>query len=285
MTPRPPDEDFRRGLRELGYEEGKNIFIEFHWIEASGHTPAQEADNLVRSKPDIIVAVASPATQAVKDATSTIPIIFVGIGDPVAYGFVPSLAHPGGNLTGLSSGLLEIGTKALQILKELAPSAELIAIISNPDNPGDLPTRKAIENAAPVVGVKVANYPVSKPDDLTRVFDTLAKAPPDGLYVIPDHLLFTQRERLVEFAAKNKLPAVYGLREYVLSGGLVAIGPNRTDMYRRAASYVDKILKGASPADLPVEQPTRFELILNTKAAAELGLSVPISVMVDEVIE
>src|SRR6516162_1376350 len=123
MTPRPPDEDFRRGLRELGYEEGKNIFIEFHWIEASGHTPAQEADNLVRSKPDIIVAVASPATQAVKDATSTIPIIFVGIGDPVAYGFVPSLAHPGGNLTGLSSGLLEIGTKALQILKELAPSA------------------------------------------------------------------------------------------------------------------------------------------------------------------
>jgi putative ABC transport system substrate-binding protein len=287
MTPRPPDEDFRQGLRELGYEEGRNIVIEFHWIEGSGHTTVQEADDLVRSKPDIIVAVASPATQAVKDATGTIPIIFVGIGDPVAYGFVPNLAHPGGNLTGLSSGLLDIGTKALQILKELVPKADLIAIISNPDNPGDLPTRKAIENAARVLGVQVANYPVLNPDDLTRVFDSLAKARPDGLYVIPDHLLFTQRERLVEFAAKNKLPAVYGLREYVMLGGLVAIGPNRTDMYRRAASYVDRVLKGASPADLPVEQPTRFELIINMKTAAELGLAVPLSVMahVDEVIE
>jgi hypothetical protein len=134
-------------------------------------------------------------SQAVKDATTTIPTIFVAIGDPVAYGFVPSLARPGGNLTGLSSGLLDIGTKALQILKELVPSAELIAIISNPDNPGDLPTRKAIETAAPVVGVKVANHPVLNSDDLTRAFDTLAKARPDGLYIIPDHFLFTQRER------------------------------------------------------------------------------------------
>jgi putative tryptophan/tyrosine transport system substrate-binding protein len=240
MTPRPPDEAFRQGLRELGYTEGQNILIEFHWIEQSGHSSAQESDDLVSSKPDVIVAVGSPATQAVKDATSTIPTIFVAIGDPVAYGFVPSIARPGGNLTGLSSGLLDI-----------------------------------------------ANYPVLNSDDLTRVFDTLAKARPDGLYIIPDHLLFTQRERLVEFAAKNRLPAVYGLREYVLMGGLVAIGPDRSEMYRRAASYVDRILKGVTPADLPVEQPTHYELILNMKAASELGLSVPMSVLahVDEVIE
>jgi putative ABC transport system substrate-binding protein len=209
----------------------------------------------------------------------------VAIGDPVAYGFVPSLARPGGNLTGLSSGLLDIGTKALQILKELVPSAELIAIFSNPNNPGDLSTRNAIEVAAQVLGVKVTNYPVLNSDDLTRVFAALEKARPDGLYIIPDHLLFTQRERLVEFAAKNRLPAVYGLREYVLMGGLVAIAPDRSAMYRRAASYVDRILKGARPADLPVEQPTRFELILNMKTASELGLTVPMSVLADEVIE
>jgi putative ABC transport system substrate-binding protein len=285
MTPRPSDEDFGQRLRELGYDDGRNVVIDFHWIERSGRTTVQEADDLVRSKPDIIVAVASAATQAVKNATSTIPIVFVDVGDPVAFGFVPSLAHPGGNLTGLSAGLLDIGTKALQMLKELVPSAEHIGIISNPDNLAVF--RNAIEVAAPVVGVKVANYPVLNSEDLSRVFDTLAKTRPDGLYIGPDHRLFTQHERLVEFAAKYKLPAVYGLREYAQAGGLIAIGPNRVDMYQRAASYVDRILHGANPADLPVEQPTRFEVILNMRAAADLGLSVPMSVLayVDQVIE
>ena len=287
MTPRPPDEAFRKGLRELGYNEGQNIVIEYHWIERSGRTAAQEADDLVRSKPDVIVAVASPSTRAVMDATRTIPIVFVDIGDPVAYGFVTNLARPEGNLTGLSAALSEIGNKALQILKEVVPSLERVAVISNPDNPGYLAARKAIEIAASIVGVRLTNYPVSNSDDLTRAFDALMKEKPDGLYVIPDHFLFTQRERLVEFASKNRFPAVYGLREYVLGGGLIAIGPNRVDMFRRAASYVDRILKGARPADLPIEQPIRFELILNMKTATGLGLSVPPEILLaaDEVIE
>jgi putative ABC transport system substrate-binding protein len=287
MTPRPPDEAFRKGLRELGYNEGQNIVIEYHWIERSGRTAAQEADDLVRSKPDVIVAVASPSTRAVMDATGSIPIVFVDIGDPVAYGFVTNLARPEGNVTGLSAALAEIGNKALQILKEVVPSMERVAVISNPDNPGYLPTLKALEIAASTEGVRLTNYPVLNSDDLIRVFDALMKERPDGLYVIPDHFLFTQRERLVEFASKNRFPAVYGLREYVPGGGLMAIGPNRVDMFRRAASYVDRILKGARPADLPVELPTRFELILNMKAATGLGLSVPPAILLrtDEVIE
>jgi putative ABC transport system substrate-binding protein len=209
-----PDEAFRQGLRELGYKEGQNIVIEFRWIERSGRTAADEAVDLVRSKPDVILAVTSPPTRAAKDATSTIPIVFVDIGDPVAYGFVASLARPGGNLTGLSAALLDIGTKGLQILKEFVPTIERISIISNPDNPGDLSTRKALEIAAPAVGVKLTNYPVSNSDDLTRVFDALVRDQPDGLYVIPDYFLFTQRERLIQFAARNRLPVMYGLREY-----------------------------------------------------------------------
>ena len=286
-TPRPPDEAFRQRLLELGYNEGENIVIEFRWTERSGRTSAQEADDLVRSKPDVILAVASPLTRAVKDATSTIPIVFVDIGDPVAYGFVASLARPGGNLTGMSAGLSETGPKGLQILKELIPSMERVSIISNPNNPGDLPTRNTLEIGAPVVGVKLTNHPVSNSDDLTRVFDALAKDRPDGLYVIPDHFVYTQRERIVEFAAKNRLPAMYGLREYVLVGGLMAIGANRVDMYRRAASHVDRILKGAKPTDLPVEQPTKFELVINLKTAKALGLTIPSSLLVaaGEVIE
>jgi putative ABC transport system substrate-binding protein len=287
MTPRPPDEAFRKGLQELGYNEGQNIVIEYHWIERSGRTAAQEADDLVHSKPDVIVAVASPSTRAVKDATGTIPIVFVDIGDPVANGFVTNLARPGGNLTGVSAEAVEIGNKGLQILKEVVPNIERVAVISNPDNPGRPPTMKALEIAASTVGVRLTEYPVLNSDDLTRVFDALMKERPDGLYVSPDHFLFTQRERLVEFASKNRFPAMYGLREYVLGGGLMAIGPNRVDMFRRAASYVDRILKGARPADLPVEQPTRFELILNMKTATGLGLSIPRAILLgaDEVIE
>src|SRR5262245_52319787 len=186
ITPRPPDEAFRQGLRELGYKEGQNIVIEFRWIERGGRTAAEEVDDVVRSKPDVILAVTSPPTRAAKDATSTIPIVFVDIGDPVAYGFVASLARPGGNLTGLSAALSDIGTKGLQILKELVPTIERISIISNPDNPGDLSTRNALEIAAPAVGVKLTNYPVSNSDVLTRVFDALVMDQPDGLYVITD---------------------------------------------------------------------------------------------------
>jgi ABC-type uncharacterized transport system substrate-binding protein len=235
----------------------------------------------------VILAVASPLTRAVMDATSTIPIVFVDIGDPVAYGFVASLARPGGNLTGLSAGLSETGPKGLQILKELIPSMERVSIISNPDNPGDLSTRSGLEVGATVVGVKLTNHPVSNSDDLTRVFDGLVKDRPDGLYVIPDHFVYTQRERIVEFAAKNRLPAMYGLREYALVGGLMAISANRVDMYRRAAGQVDRILKGDKPADLPVELPIKFELVINLKTAKALGLTIPSSLLVaaGEVIE
>jgi len=288
VTPRPPDEAFRQRLRELGYNEGQNIDIEFRWIERSGRTAAQEADDLVRSKPDVIVAVASASTGAVKDATSTIPIVFVDVGDPVYYGFVDSLARPRGNLTGLSANVLQIGAKGLQLLKEFVPSIKHIAIISHAGNRGGpaIVSANALEIAAPALGVKLT-FSVLNFDDPTRVFDALVKEQPDGLYVGPDHLLFTQRERLIEFANKNRLPVMYGLREYVLEGGLIAIGPNRMDMFRRAASYVDRILKGSRPADLPVEQPTKFELAINLKTAKALGLEIPpgLLAIADEVIE
>jgi ABC-type uncharacterized transport system substrate-binding protein len=288
LTPRLPDEAFRQRLRELGYNEGQNIDIEFRWLDRSGRTAAQEADDLVRSKPDVIVAVASAATGAAKDATSTIPIVFVDIGDPVYYGFVDSLARPRGNLTGLSANVAQLGPKGLQLLKEFVPSIKRIASISHAANRGNAAaiTNAWLESAAPAVGVKLT-FAALNFDDPARAFDALVKEQPDGLYVGPDHLLFTQRERLIEFASKNRLPAIYGLREYVLEGGLIAIGPNRMDMFRRAAGYVDRILKGSRPADLPVEQPTKFELAINLKTAKALGLTVPETLLAiaDEVIE
>jgi ABC-type uncharacterized transport system substrate-binding protein len=241
----------------------------------------------VQAKVDLIVAVASSATRAAKDATKTIPIVITSVGDPVAYGFVPSLARPGGNITGMSSGLTEIGPKGLQFIKEIHPRAAWVAILGNPNTPGHSATVRSVEAAASTEGLKSRVYGAAKSDNVTTMFTAILRKRPDALFVTPDHFLFTQRARIIDFALTNRLLAVYGLKEYVPDGGLMALGPNRDEMYRRAATFVDKILKGAKPADLPIEQPTKFELVINLRTAKALGLTLPPSVLLraDQVIE
>ena len=285
VSPRPADEVFRQALRELGYIEGQNLTIHYRWGEAGNYAPL--VDELLRSKVDLIVAVTSPATRAAKEATKSTPIVILDVGDPVAYGFVPSLARPGGNITGMSAGLSEIGPKALQFIKEIHPKAARVAILGNPNNPGHIATASSVEAVAPNMGLKSRVYIAAKPEDLDATFTAILRDRPDALFVIPDLFLFTQRARIIDFALTNRLPAVYGLKEYVRDGGLIALGPNRDDMFRRAALHVDKILKGAKPGDLPIELPTKFELVINIKTAKALGLTIPQSLLlrVDEVIQ
>jgi ABC-type uncharacterized transport system substrate-binding protein len=237
VSPRPTDDVFRQALRELGYVEGQNLTILYRWGESGDYAPL--AEDLVRSKVDLIVAVASPATRAAKEATRTIPIVITDVGDPVAYGFVPSLAHPGGNITGMSAGLIEIGPKGLQFIKEIRPAAAWVGILGNPNNPGHSATVRSVETAAPTVGLKSRVYVAVKPGDVPTMFAAILRDRPDALFVIPDHFLFTQRARIIDFALTNRFPTVYGLKEYVPEGGLIALGPNRDEMFRRAALHVD----------------------------------------------
>jgi putative tryptophan/tyrosine transport system substrate-binding protein len=283
-TPRPTDDVFRETLRKLGYVEDRNLTIFYRWGGSGNYGPL--AEDLVRLQVDLIVAVASPATRAAKDATKTIPIVIFGVGDPVAYGFITSLARPGGNITGVSSQMSEIGAKGLQFIKEMIPTAAKLAILGNENNPGNNASVAHLTAAASSMGFKTDVH-VLESGDFTTTFTAILRERPDVLYVIPDHFLYTQRARIIDFTLTNRIPAIYGLKEYVVDGGLVAAGPNRDDLARRAAALVDKILKGANPSDLPVEQPTRFELVINLKTAKALGLTVPPSILLraDEVIE
>jgi putative tryptophan/tyrosine transport system substrate-binding protein len=252
---RPNDDVFREALRKLGYVEGRNLTIIYRWGESSNYGPL--AEDLVRLNVDLIVAVASPATRAAKDATNTIPIVIVDVGDPVAYGFIASLARPGGNITGMSSQLLEIGPKGLRFIRELIPTAAKLAILrGGPSDPGTEPTLARIGEAARTQGFKAESYAILKSDDFTKTFTAIARERPDALFVNPNHFLYTERARIIDFVLTNRIPAIYGLKEYATDGGLMALGPNRDEMASHAAVLVDKILKGAKPADLPVEQPT-----------------------------
>lgn len=283
----PTDEVFVQELRKLGYREEENLRIEYHWGSNNMSKTTEAAEGLARSKVDVIVAVASPATRAAKLATTSIPIVFADVGDPVAYGFVKNLSRPDGNLTGLSGGLSGLLPKALQMLKELVPKAKRVAVLGNPSNPGFEPVVASLRAVAPALDLALDYVSLQRPEDFDRVFDELAQTRPDGLFVSPDHFLFTQRERIIAFASSQRIPAVYGLREYVRAGGLFALGANRHEMYRRLARYVDQILKGAKPGDLPIEEPMRFELVFNLKSAKAIGLDVPPTLLarVDEVIE
>jgi len=285
VAPRPADDIFRQELFELGYIEGRNLAILSRWGGSGEYAPL--AQELVRAKVDVIVAVASPAARAARDATTTIPIVITDVGDPVAYGFVSSLARPGGNITGMSAGLAEVGPKGLQFLKEIQPTTVWVALLGNPNNPGHTATIKGVEAALPSVKLKSRIYLAAKPEELPGAFAAILRERPDALFVTPDLFLFSQRARIIEFAAANRLPAAYGLKEYVADGGLLAMGPNREEMFRRTAQHVVKVLKGARPADLPVEQPTKFELALNLKTARALGQTVPKSVLLraEQVIE
>ena len=282
---RQVDEIFRQSLRKLGYIEGSNLTMVYRWAGGGSFEPL--ADDLVAQNVDLIVAVASPATRAVKERTTRIPIVIVDVGDPVAYGFVPSLAHPGGNITGMSMQMSEIGVKGLQFMKEMLPTAARLVVLANENNPSNPFWRTGVVSAASRLGFVETKYHEVTSGDLAGTLTAILRDQPDVLYVSADIFLYTQRRQIIDFTLTNRIPALYGLKGYVPDGGLMALGPNREEVFRRAAQIVDKILKGAKPADVPVEQPTKFELLINLKTAKALGLVVPVHLITiaDEVIE
>jgi putative tryptophan/tyrosine transport system substrate-binding protein len=272
-------EAFRQGLRELGYVEGKNVVIESRYAEGRLDRLTDLAAELVRLKVDVIVTGGPSPTRATKEATVTIPIVMALDNDPVGSGFVASLARPGGNITGLATLSPEISGKQLELLKEIVPRLSHVAVVGTSSNPGNAQMLKETELAAGAFAVQLHYLDVEDPKDIETVFRAASKGRADAVLVLPNSVLLSQRAQLADLAAKNRLPAVYGQPEYVDAGGLMFYGASITEMFRRAATYVDKILKGAKPADLPVEQPTKFEFVISLKAAKQIGLTIPPNVL------
>jgi putative ABC transport system substrate-binding protein len=273
-------EAFRQALRELGYVEGKNVLIE--WRSAEGKTDrlAGLAAELVRLKVDVIVTGGSTVTRFAKEATSTIPIVMTQDSDPVGSRFVASLARPGGNITGLATLRLELSGKQLELLKEIIPKLSRVAFFGTSTDPANAQSLRETELAAGTFGVKVQYLDVLSPKDIEPAFRAAGKGRADAvLMLVTGTVANSRRAEFAELAVKSRLPAIYYQREYVEAGGLMSYGPSVTDLDRRAATYVDKILKGAKPADLPVEQPTKFELVINLKAAKQIGLTIPPNVL------
>jgi len=268
------------GLRELGYVDGQNIAIEYRYAQGKPERFSKLAKELVRQKVDLIVAAGGDLLIGpIMNATKTIPIIMTGGGtDPVEAGFVKSLAQPGGNVTGLTNLVMQLGGKRLELFKEAVPNLARVAILHDPATGDD--ERELLLSAARTLRLTVQPWELRRTDDFDRVFVAINKDRPDGLYVSTGALLNSNQIRIVSFAAKSRVPSVYGRREYVENGGLMYYGADLAASYRRVAYYVDKILKGAKPADLPVEQPTKFELVINLKTAKQLGLSIPPNVLV-----
>jgi putative ABC transport system substrate-binding protein len=281
------DEAFRQGLRELGYVEGQNIAIEHRAPDWKYERLPGLAAELVRLKVDVIVAASPPATEAAKQATTTIPIVFTVSGDPVAEGFVASLARPGGNITGLATMGPELVGKQLEMLKAIAPKVSRVAVLHNPNQRAHPRALRQAEDAARTLGVQLQILGARTPSEIEAAFAAMTSQRAGGVLVLRDAVFRAQRAQITALAAKSRLPAVYGLREEAEAGGLIAYGASVPQLFRRAAIYVDKILKGAKPADLPVEQPTKFELVINMKTAKRLGLTVPQSLLLqaDLVIE
>jgi putative ABC transport system substrate-binding protein len=278
---------FREGLRDLGYVEGQNIAIEYRWAE--GHYerfPALIAE-LIALKVDVIVTAGTPASLAVRKATTSVPLVMVAVGDPIGVGLVASLARPGGNSTGLTSIAPELEGKRLELLREVVPRLSHIAVLWNPDNPFHAGSLKEARAAAQVLGIKMQPLGVRVSEDFPAAFAAILKERPGALLVLADRLFLHNRARIVDFEAKHRLPGVYAYRELVEAGGLMSFGPSYAGMHRRAAYFVDRILKGAKPADLPVEQPAKFELVINLKAAKALGLTIAPSVLqrADQIIQ
>ena len=268
-------EAFRRGMRELGYAEGQNLIIDYRSAKGMPERFPDLAAELVRLKVDIIVAASGGGALAAKKATGTIPIVMGQTGDPIASGLVASLARPGGNVTGLTALAIELTGKRLELLKEAVPKASRVAVLSTPASTENEASMTSMEEAARSLGVQLRAIEVRDVRDFEKVFSTITKERSGALMVLTGPLLTTNRRRIVELAAKNRLPAMYGISEFVDAGGLMFYGASLSDMYRRAAVYVDKILKGTKPADLPVEQPTKFEFVINLKAAKQIGLTIP----------
>ena len=275
----PGNEAFRHRLRELGYLEAQNITIEYRYADGKLDRLPNLAAELVTSKVDVIIAQAPAAVRAAKDASSTIPIVMAHGGDPVAQGFVASLARPGGNVTGLSNFSAELSGKRLELLKEAFPKVSRVAVIWNPAAPGPVLGFKELEIAAKALEVQIESLQVRGPNDFEGAFQA-AKERAGSLVVIQDVVTVTYLKRIVDLAAKKRLPAIYMEKEWAEAGGLMSYGPSQTDMFRRAAVYVDKILKGAKPAELPVEQPMKFDFVINLKTAKQIGLTIPPNVLV-----
>jgi putative ABC transport system substrate-binding protein len=272
-------EPFREGLRELGYVEGKNLAIEWRWAEGKYERfPALIAE-LIASKVDLIVTAGTPASLAVKKATTTIPLVMIAVGDPVGSGLIASLAHPGGNITGLTSISPELDGKRLELLREVVPNISHVAVMWNPTSPLQVVAEKATRAAAQPMGIKILSLGVKADEQFDHAFATLRKEKPGALLVLADRLFLHNRARIMEFAIQNRLPGVHAYVELVEAGGLMSYGPSYSGMHKRAAYYVDKILKGTHPADLPVEAPAKFELVVNLKAAKQIGVSIPPSVL------
>ena len=280
-------EALRAGLRELGYVEGKNVVIEYRWAEAKYDRLPELAAELVRLRVDVIVTGGTAATQAAMQATTTIPIVMTATGDPLRTGLVASLARPGGNVTGVTQLGAEIAGKRLQILIDTVPNVSRVAFLQNQANASHKPYFHDLQVAARGLGLTLQPVDVQKPGEFEKVFAAMMRESPNALLVTGDFVHRLRKAWIIDFAAKKRLPAMYQLKEYVEAGGLMSYGTSVRDNYRRAATYVDKILKGAKPADLPIEQPTKFEFVINLKAAKSLGLTVPPALLLraDQVIE
>jgi putative tryptophan/tyrosine transport system substrate-binding protein len=283
--PREWVEAFKQGLRARGYIDGRNVVIEYRFTDGSVDELPRLAAELVRSNVDVILASAAPAAFAARSATTKVPIVFAGVYDPAEIGLVTSVARPGGNVTGLSQNSADFGGKRLELIKELVPKLRRVAILWHPANPTNLAQKKGVEVAARTVGVDTKSVPVQDPNHFGSAFDDARGV--DALMQMDDPLFTTHFRQLAELAVRSRLPAIAGIREYVDAGGLMSYGADYADLYRRAATYVDKILKGTKPADLPIEQPSKFELVINRKTAKALGLTIPQSLLLraDQVIE
>jgi putative ABC transport system substrate-binding protein len=288
FVPGPSFEAFRQTLRELNYVEGRNITLEYRWADGRYDRLPGLAADLVRLRVDVVVSAwSTPTALATKKATSTIPIVFAGVGDAVGVGVVESLTRPGGNVTGSTFITEETIGKQLELLKEVAPKIVRVGVVINPVNPVYAPVLRASEAPARALGLQLEVVGVQGAEEFERAFRAATKRQVDGLVVLRDAVLIANQARLLTLAANARLPAMYGIREFVDGGGLMSYGPSLVDMYRRAAYLVDKILRGARPADLPVEQATKFELVINLKTAKALGLTIPQSLLqrADQVIE
>ncbi len=284
----PQLEAFRERLRERGWIEGQNVALEYRSAEGRLDRLPDLAAELVRLKVDVIFAPGTPETEATQNATRTIPIIMATVGDPVGRGAIASLAQPGRNVTGLSYSVgYEIFGKQLELLKEVVPKVSRVAVLGNPRNPHYGPALREAQVAGRSLGVQLQVLEARDPNEFDRAFTAMVKQRAEALLVLADPMSLQHRTPLAQLAGKNRLPSIYGFREYVDAGGLLSYGPNLSDLFRRAATYVDKILKGAKPADLPVEQPTKFELVINMKTAKALGLTIPQSLLLraDQVVE
>jgi putative ABC transport system substrate-binding protein len=272
-------EAFRQGLRELGYIEGKNVTIEYRYAAGRVDRLSELAAELVRLNPDVIVAGSAPAAHAAKSATRTIPIVMSNAADPVGTGLVSSLAQPGGNVTGLSDFNVGVVTKRLELLKEVVPSASRVTVLLNPANPTNPLQLKDLQAIAGALRVQLHPIEIETPEAIEPAFGAIRKERPSGLLVIGDPMFGAQRIRLIELTAKSRLPAIWAISDYVTAGGLMSYGTSFDDLHRRAAYYVDRILKGAKPVDLPVEQPMKFELVINLKTAKQIGITIPPNVL------